>query len=56
MNMEILLTLFAFSLDLFLIQNVSVNKMRKQIVRIFEIIIHKYYQKAITVVLQENKV
>ena len=55
MNMEILLTLFAFSLDLFLIQNVSVNKIRKQLFKIYEIIIHKYHHKAITVVLQENK-
>ena len=55
MNMETLLTLFAFSLDAFPVQNVSVNKMRKQIFRIYEIIIHKYHHKAITVVLQENK-
>lgn len=53
--MEILLTLFAFSLGLFRIQNVSIKKMRKQIVRIYEIIIHKYHHIVITVVIQESK-
>lgn len=38
---DVLLTLSAFSLALVLIQKVSINIIRKQVVRIYEIVIYK---------------
>lgn len=47
MDVAIVLILSAFSLALFLIKKVSINEIIKQVVKIYEIIIHKYQHNAI---------
>lgn len=47
MDVAIVCILSAFSLALFLIKMVSVNEIRKEIVKIYEIIIHKYQHNVI---------
>lgn len=51
MDVAIILILSAFSLALFLIKKVSINETIKQVVKIYEIIIHKYQHKVIAAVV-----
>lgn len=55
MDVDILLTLSAFSFALFLIQNVSINEMQKKVGRIYEIIHTSHSNVISSVVMQESE-